>query len=96
MWTYLFVQIEKNLRSFGGYLSPTTERSSFASPLLAAMKILSQGSLLALSGERKSWPGTRLAGIRVDIGRVLPDQLQHLIRSPMEIFSNPTFSAVSV
>jgi len=91
---YLFVQIDKNLRSFGGYLSPTTERFIVrVPPFPPQLKILSQGSLLALSGERKVVALVRdLPGIRVDIGRVLPDQLQHLISQSDGDFSNPTFS----
>jgi len=61
------------------------------------LKILSQGSLLALSGERKVVALVRdLPGIRVDIGRVLPDQLQHLISQSDGDFPIRRSAAVSV
>jgi len=51
---HLFVQVEKNLRSFGGYLSPRTERFIVrVPPFPPQLKILSQGSLLALSGDTR-------------------------------------------
>jgi alpha-2-macroglobulin len=91
---YVLVQVDKNLRSFGGYLSPATERFIVrVPPFPPQLKILSQGSLLALSGERKVVALVRdLPGVRVEIGRVLPDQLQHLVSQSDGDFSNPVFS----
>ncbi len=49
-------------------------------PFPPEVKILSQGSLLALSGERKVATLTRnLTGVQMEIDRILPGQLQHLI-----------------
>jgi hypothetical protein len=91
---YLLVQIDKNLRSFGGYLSPTTARFIVRVPdYPPQLKILSQGSLLALSGDKKVVALVRdLPGLRIDIGRVLPDQLQHLVSQSNGDFSNPEWS----
>ena len=91
---YVYVQVEKNLRSFGGYLSPSTERFIVrVPPYPPQLKILSQGSLLSLSGERKVVALVRdLPGVRIDIGRVLPDQLQHLVSQSEGSFSNPVFN----
>ncbi len=90
----ILVQVEKNLRSFGGYLSPATMRFIVHVPAFPPqLKLLSQGSLLALSGDRKVVALVRdLPGVRVDIGRVLPDQLQHLVSQSDGDFSNPSFS----
>ena len=92
---YLLVQVEKNLRSFGGYLSPTTERFIVrVPPFPPQLKILAQGAILALSGERKVVALVRdLPGVRVDIGRVLPEQLQHLVSQSGGDFANPVFNA---
>ena len=91
---YLYVQVERNLRSFGGYLSPATERFVVrVPPYPPQLKILSQGSLLALSGERKVVALVRdLPGVRIDIGRLLPDQLQHLVSQSEGNLSNPVFN----
>ncbi len=90
---FLFVQVDKNLRSFGGYLSPRTERFIVAvPPFPPELKILSQGSLLALSGEHKVAALVRdLPGVRIDIARLLPAQLQHLVSQSNGDFSNPSF-----
>ncbi len=90
---FLLVQVDKNLRSFGGYLSPRTERFIVqVPPFPPELKILSQGSLLALSGERKVAALVRdLPGVRVDVARVLPAQLQHLVSQSNGDFSNPSF-----
>jgi len=90
---FMFVQIDKNLRSFGGYLSPRTERLIVRiPPFPPELKILSQGSLLALSGERKVAALVRdLPGIRIDVARLLPAQLQHLVSQSNGDFANPSF-----
>jgi alpha-2-macroglobulin len=90
---HLFVQVEKNLRSFGGYLSPRTERFIVrVPPFPPQLKILSQGSLLALSGEHKVVALVRdLPGVRVEVARLLPAQLQHLVSQSNGDFANPSF-----
>ncbi len=90
---FMFVEVDKNLRSFGGYLSPRTERFVVAvPPFPPELKILSQGSLLALSGEHKVAALVRdLPGVRIDIARLLPAQLQHLVSQSNGDFSNPSF-----
>jgi uncharacterized protein YfaS (alpha-2-macroglobulin family) len=53
---------------------------------------MSQGSLLALSGERKLPILVRdLPGIRLEIGRLLPQQLQHLVTQSNGDFAHPQF-----
>ena len=90
---FMLVQVDKTLRSFGGYLSPRTERFIVAvPPFPPELKILSQGSLLALSGEHKVAALVRdLPGVRIDIARLLPAQLQHLVSQSNGDFSNPGF-----
>jgi alpha-2-macroglobulin len=90
---YLFVQIDKDLRSFGGYLSPRTERFVIrVPPFPPELKILSQGSLLALSGDHKVAALVRdLPGVRVEVARLLPSQLQHLVSQSNGDFANPSF-----
>jgi uncharacterized protein YfaS (alpha-2-macroglobulin family) len=91
---FVLVQIDKNLRSFGGYLSARTERFIVrVPPFPPELKILSQGALLALSGDHKVAALVRdLPGVRVDIARVLPAQLQHWVSQSGGDFANPTFA----
>lgn len=91
---YIYVQIDKGLKSFGGYqLGKTSQHNLQVPPFPAEVKILSQGSLLALSGERKVAILTRdLPGVQMEIGRILPGQLQHLISQTNGNFSNPEFN----
>ena len=87
------MQVDKNLRSFGGYLlSDTVSYVVRVPPFPPELKILSEGSLLAMSGERKVAVLVRdLPGLRVDVARVLPEQLQHLVSQSGGDFANPTF-----
>jgi len=90
--SYIYVQVDKGLKSFGGYqLGKTALRILQVPPFPAEVKILSQGSLLALSGERKLAVLARdLPGLQMEIGRILPGQLQHLITQ-----SNGSFKGLS-
>ena len=90
---FMFIEIQKNLRSFGGYLSARTEQYIVrVPPYPPELKILSQGSLLALSGDHKVAVLVRdLPGVRIDVARVLPAQLQHLVSQSSGDFANPGF-----
>ncbi|HEY1313445.1 MAG TPA: MG2 domain-containing protein, partial [Steroidobacteraceae bacterium] len=92
--SFVLVQVDKNLRSFGGYLAARTERFIVrVPPFPPALKILSQGAVLALSGDHKVAALVRdLPGVRVDIARVLPAQLQHWVSQSGGDFANPTFT----
>ena len=90
---YLLVQTEKGVKSFGGYvLGERDQRIVQVPPFPAELRILSQGALLALSGEKKVAVLVRdLPGVKVEIGRVLPGQLQHLVSQSSGNFSKPEF-----
>lgn len=92
--SYLYVQVEKGLKSFGGYqLGKAYGTILKVQPFPAEIKILSQGSLLALSGERKVAVLTRdVPGLQMEIGRVLSGQLQHLITQSSNPFGGPEFN----
>ena len=90
---YLYVQVAKDIKSFGGYVLGKTEaRVLQVPPYPSELKILSQGALLALSGEKKVAVLVRdLPGVKVEIGRVLPSQLQHLVSQSNGSFATPEF-----
>jgi uncharacterized protein YfaS (alpha-2-macroglobulin family) len=90
---YMLVRIAKGLSSVGGYqLGETRDvilRVKHSAPELS---IMSKGSLLAMSGEKKLPIIVRdLPGMRVEIGRLLPQQLQHLVTQSQGDMSKPEF-----
>ncbi len=90
---FMYVQIDNKVKSFGGYLLANTQSFIIkVPPYPSELKILSDGALLALSGEKKVATMVRdLPGLRVEIGRVLPGQLQHLMSQTKGSFANPNF-----
>ena len=89
----LFLRVDPKLKSFGGYLM--REAAPFiitVPPYPAELRILSQGALLAMSGEKKIAVLVRdLPGLRAELARVQPAQLQHLVSQSQGNFSNPDF-----
>ncbi len=92
--SYIYMQVNHGLKSFGGYqLGKTATRILQVPPFPAEIKILSHGALLALSGERKVAVLARdLPGLQMEIGRILPGQLQHLITQSNSPFGGPQFN----
>ncbi|MFC5473987.1 MG2 domain-containing protein [Paraherbaspirillum soli] len=89
----IYVRVEHGLKSFGGYLLGQTEhRVLQVPPFPPELKILSQGALLTMSGEKKVAVLVRdLPGVKVEIGRVQTSQLQHLVSQADGNFANPEF-----
>jgi len=90
----IYLQIDEGMKSFGGYIMSNTDARVLPVPAFPAeLKILSQGSLLAMSGDKKVAVLVRdLPGVKVEIGRILPAQLQHLVSQADGNFANPRFS----
>ena len=80
-------------RSYGGYLlGARDERIVKVPPFPSELRILSQGALLSMSGEKKVAVLVRdLPGVRVELARVLPGQLQHLVSQSSGNFDKPSF-----
>jgi uncharacterized protein YfaS (alpha-2-macroglobulin family) len=90
---YIYVKVEKGMKSFGGYLMEK-ERDGIlrVQRYPRQLRIASQGALLALSGEKKLAVLVRdVEGIRYEIGRLLPQQLQHLATMSDGGFAKPNF-----
>jgi uncharacterized protein YfaS (alpha-2-macroglobulin family) len=89
----IFLRVDPKLKSFGGYLM--RDAAPFiitVPPYPAELRILSQGALLAMSGEKKIAVLVRdLPGLKVELARVQPSQLQHLVSQSQGNFSNPDF-----
>ncbi len=90
---YVYVKVEKGVKSFGGYVMEK-ERDSIlrVQRYPRQLRIASQGALLALSGEKKLAVLARdVEGIRYEIGKLLPQQLQHLVTMSEGGFAKPNF-----
>jgi uncharacterized protein YfaS (alpha-2-macroglobulin family) len=92
---YIYVEIEKGTTSFGGYVQKDTfDTIVRAEAFPKQLKIMAEGSLLALSGEKKLPVMARdIDSLRFDIGRVLPQQLQHLVTQSGGTFAHPEFNS---
>ncbi|HEY6156298.1 MAG TPA: MG2 domain-containing protein [Gemmatimonadales bacterium] len=91
---YIYVRVTKGLRSFGGYLlGETWDRTAVIPPFPKEIKILGNGSLLSLSGDRKISIYSRdVPALLVEVGRVVPNQLQHLVTQTSLVFGTTEFT----
>lgn len=87
----LYIRVDKELKSAGGYrMDETRVGIRKMSPFAPEISIMSRGSLLALSGERKLPVLVRdLPGVTINIARVLPKQLHLLVSQASGDFSQP-------
>ena len=78
---WMAVRVSAGMKSFGGYeLEKSSELIVQVPDYPAELRLVGKGALLAMSGQKKLSVFTRdLPGIKVDVGRVLPGQLQHLV-----------------
>ncbi len=90
---YIYVQVERGMKSFGGYvLAKRMQQLMQVPPFPAQLNILGQGALLAMSGEKKVAILVRdLPGVKMEVGRILPAQLQHLVTQSEGNFDKPQF-----
>ncbi len=91
---YLYIKIDAGLKSFGGYvLGDSVERIMQVPEFPRELSILHQGSLLSMSGEKTvSLFARNIPAVRVEIGRLLPRQLQHLVTQTSGSFGTPQFN----
>ncbi len=90
---HLYVKIDAGLKSFGGYvLGDPVERVMTVPEFPRELSVLHQGSLIAMSGDKTlSLFARNVPAIRIEIGRLLPRQLQHLVTQTYGEFSTPQF-----
>jgi uncharacterized protein YfaS (alpha-2-macroglobulin family) len=89
----IYLRVDPKLKSFGGYLMRDAAQFIITvPPYPSELRILSQGALLAMSGEKKVAVLVRdLPGIRIELARVQPSQLQHLVSQSQGNFASPEF-----
>ena len=87
----IYVRIDKGLKSFGGYLLGKPKTQVITVPdYPKLLRFVADGSLLSLSGSKRiSVVSRNMTGMQVQVGRVLPDQLQHLVSLNEGNFSHP-------
>ncbi len=87
---YLYVLVSDGVEGTGGYVSGKPFVSSFqVAAYPQALTFLGKGALLSLSGEKKVGFLVRdVDHVEIEIGRVLPNQLQH-IAPLMSDFTKP-------
>ncbi len=93
---FIYVRVARGLKSFGGFIlgAPfATVREVPEYPQL--LRFLGDGALLSLQGERRiSIVSRNLPRARLEIGRVLPEQLQHLAFSNYGSYARPELGGV--
>jgi uncharacterized protein YfaS (alpha-2-macroglobulin family) len=87
---YIFVSVPENIEGIGGYISGKPYVATFqVEPYRQALTFLGKGALLSLSGDKKLGYLVRdVDHVEVEVGRVLPNQLQHLAPTMWD-FSQP-------
>jgi hypothetical protein len=77
---YIFVWVKEGVEGIGGYISGKPYIATIqVTPYRQALTFLGQGALLPLAGDKKVGFLVRdVERVQVEVGRVLPNQLQHL------------------
>jgi uncharacterized protein YfaS (alpha-2-macroglobulin family) len=90
---YVYVKIGAGLKSFGGYvLGDNVERILQVPQFPRELSIMHEGSLLAMSGDKTlSLFARNVPAMRIEVGRLLPRQLQHLVTQTNGNFATPQF-----
>ncbi len=90
----VYVRAAPPLKSFGGYMLGHPNLQTFTVPdYPKLLKFMADGSLLSLSGDRHvSVVSRNVTGMKLEIGRVLPDQLQHLVSFNDGTYTQPDLS----
>jgi hypothetical protein len=88
---YLHVVVQQDVQGTGGYISGKPFVGTVkVEPYPRTLKFLGEGALLSLSGDRKvGFLARDVDGVQIEIGRLLPNQLQHLAKS-MWNFARPS------
>jgi alpha-2-macroglobulin len=77
----LYVAVAPGVEAIPGYVSKDPTVTTLTVPNYPqSLKLMGQGVLLSLSGERKlGFMAQGIPGVRIDIARLLPRQLHHLV-----------------
>lgn len=88
---YVYIEITPGIIAVGGTQSAQTSVATFrVEPYKSSLKLLGDGVLLGLNGERKlGFVSRALDGAELEVGRLLPNQLHQLLALTNGNFSIP-------
>jgi uncharacterized protein YfaS (alpha-2-macroglobulin family) len=91
----IYIRVPAGLKSFGGYILGKNDVRIFSVPdYPTLLRFMADGSLLSLSGDKHiSVVSRNLPGMKLEVGRVLPDQLQHLVSLNNGTYAHPDLSS---
>ncbi|HKD23903.1 MAG TPA: MG2 domain-containing protein [Rhizomicrobium sp.] len=87
----IYIRFAPGLKSFGGYILGRPNAQVFTAPdYPKLLRFMADGSLLSLSEDKRiSVVSRNVPGMKLEIGRVLPDQLQHLVSLNDGTYTHP-------
>ncbi|WP_199026703.1 alpha-2-macroglobulin [Ralstonia sp. ASV6] len=90
----VYVRVDAGLKSFGGYeLGKAVPQVLSVPDYPKLLRFMADGSLLSMSGSKRiSVVSRNLPGMKLEIGRVRPDQLQHLVSFNQGTYARPQLS----
>jgi len=90
----VYIRFAAGLKSFGGYIMGKPNVQIVTAPdYPKLLRFMADGSLLSLSGDKRvSVVSRNVPGMKLEIGRVLPDQLQHFVSFNSGTYAQPDFS----
>lgn len=88
----VYVRVDKGLKSFGGFILGKPHAQVFQVPEYPRLlSFVGDGALLSLRGERRVTAVTRnMPALRLEIGRVLPEQLHHMVQFNEGSYEKPS------
>ncbi len=94
---HLYIKLNKGIKSYGDYVMAEDYDAIVRVPKYPReLNVMSDGAILSLSGQKKVSVLSRdIEGIRFEIGRVLPGQINHLVSQSSGQFSSPYFRGYS-
>jgi uncharacterized protein YfaS (alpha-2-macroglobulin family) len=92
---HLYVQIKQGTKAFGDYLLAKDFQQILTIPHFPKeLKIMHEGSLLSMSGQKKISIAARgMRNIRFKVGRLLADQVNHLVTQSSGDIGKPNFNS---
>lgn len=94
---FMLLEIDNQLVSAGGYKMPKKVYRVVEVPEFPkSLQFMSQGSLLSVNGDKQiSVAARNVAGLRLDIKRVIPSQLQHIVSFKSREYSSTEFNRLN-
>lgn len=90
---HIYVRVNKGLKAFGGFILGANHTAVQTVPEYPKLlRFVGEGALLSLRGERRvSVVSRNVPAARLEIARVLPEQIQHLVFNNSGSYAKPSF-----